>query len=264
MRTMPRIHAFEFEDQPWFPAELRGYLTDVLHAAHRVFRIYRVWAPMIARLMQHSGERRLVDLCSGGGGPALAIAEQLRQDHGLEPDLTLTDLYPNRPALERINAAGRSKERYLEQSVDATRVPRELGGIRTMFASFHHMPEPAARSILADACRNRRCICIFELTCNSAVAQLTYLTIPLITWCLTPLTRPLGLRRLLLTYVVPLMPLLVTWDGMASNLRTYSVEELQGLTEGLESEGYRWESGYLRHFPVPYGFPYLIGQPVEP
>ena len=111
MGSVPRrIHAFEFEDQPWFPAELRGYLTDVLHAAHRAFRVYRAWAPRIAALMEHSGERRMVDLCSGGGGPALAIADQLRQDHGLEPDLTLTDLYPNRTAAERINATGRRLE----------------------------------------------------------------------------------------------------------------------------------------------------------
>ena len=258
-----RIHAFEFEDQSWFPAELRGYLTDILHAAHRVFRIHRSWAPHIAELMQQTGEHRLVDLCSGGGGPALAIAEQLRRDHHLEPDLTLTDLYPNRTASARINAAGRPDLRYLERPVDATRVPAELEGVRTMFAGFHHMPEQAARSILADAFHSRRCICIFELTCNSPGAQLTYLAIPLLTWLLTPLTRPLSIRRLLLTYALPVMPFLVTWDGMASHLRTYSVEELRGLTGGLRSPDYRWEAGYLRRFPVPYRFPYLVGRPEE-
>lgn len=121
-----RVHAFEFMDQPWFPALLRGYVTDVLHAGRRVFRVYRMWSPLIARLTQETGERRLVDLCSGGGGPALAIADQLRELHGLEPDLTLTDLYPNRPALERVNNATTTGARYLEQSIDATSVPTEL------------------------------------------------------------------------------------------------------------------------------------------
>ena len=161
-----RVHAYEFEDQPWFPAELRGYLTDVLHVAHRVFRVYRLWAPRIAELLEQTGERRLVDLCSGGGGPALAIADQLR-DRGLQPDLTLTDLYPNHTACARINGAGRPDLRYRAESVDATAVPPELDGIRTLFAGFHHMPEAAARSILADACRQGRCICVFELTDNS-------------------------------------------------------------------------------------------------
>lgn len=260
-----RVHAFEFEDQPWFPAELRGYLTDVLHAAHRVFRVYRLWAPRIAELMEQTGERGLVDLCSGGGGPALAIADQLRRVHGLEPDLTLTDLYPNRTAAARINGAGRPDLRYRTEPVDATEVPPELSGIRTLFVSFHHMPEGAARSILADACRQRRCICVFELTDNSLHAIATYLlSVPLLTWGLTPLTRPLTARRLLMTYALPVMPLLVTWDGVASHLRTYSAAELLALTEGLDHDGYRWEAGHLWHFPIPYRLPYLIGRPGTP
>lgn len=259
-----RIQAFEFMDQPWFPALLRGYVTDVLHAGHRVFRVYQMWLPLIARLMQESGERRLVDLCSGGGGPALAIVDQLRELHGLDANLTLTDLYPNRSALERINAAETPGVRYLERSVDATNVPEELGGIRTFFAGFHHLPAKAARSVLADAHRERRAICIFELTANSIVALLSYLTVPLLTWLLTPLTRPTTWSRLLLTYLLPVVPLLVTWEGMASHLRTYSVEELRELTAGLESDSYRWEAGYLRRFPIPYRFPYLVGQPLEP
>ena len=259
--VLRRRHAFEFEDQPWFPAELRRYITDILHAAHRVFRIYRTWSPFVARLVEQTGERRLVDLCSGGGGPALAMAERLRCEHGLEPDLTLTDLYPNHTALERVNAAGRADERYLEQPVDASDVPEDLGGIRTMYAGFHHMPEQVARSILADACQKRRCICIFELTNNSLWAILIYLFIPGLTWLLTPLTRPLTLRRLALTYLLPVVPFLVTWDGVASHLRTYSVQELQEMTEGLDTDGYHWEKGYLWHLPVPYRFPYLIGRP---
>jgi len=256
-----RVHAFEFEDESWFPAELRGYITDLLHVEYRVFRFYQMWSPLIARVMRESGEHRIVDLCSGGGGPAITIAEQLRRDHGLEPDLTLTDRYPNRTALTRINAEEKDGVRYLDRSVDATRVPEELGGIRTIFAGFHHMPREAARSILEDAHREGRCICIFEMTRNSVLALLTFLVAPLIAWCLTPLTRPLTLRRLLLTYVVPVVPFLLTWDGMASNLRTYSVEELRGMTADLQSGGYRWESGYLRQLPVPYAFPYLIGVP---
>lgn len=257
-----RVHAFEFEDQDWFPAELRGYITDLLHVEYRVFRFYQTWSPLIAQVMRESGKQRVVDLCSGGGGPAQAIVEQLRTEHGLKPELTLTDRYPNQTALERINAAGQNSVHYLESSVDATCVPAELDGIRTIFAGFHHMPREAAASILADAYRESRCICIFELTRNSLLALLTFLVAaPLIAWCLTPLTRPLTLKRLVLTYVIPVVPLLLTWDGIASNLRTYSVEELQEMTAELQDEGYSWKAGYLRRFPVPYAFPYLIGQP---
>jgi hypothetical protein len=260
---MRRIHAFEFEDQPWFPARLRGYMTDILHAVHRALRIYSLWTPRIAALMRETGETRIVDLCSGGGGPTLSIVDQLRERHGLSPAVTLTDLYPNQMALERINAANLPGVRYLEQSVDATDVPEELGGIRTMFASFHHMPEEAARGILADAFHKRRTLCVFEGTVNSAWAVFCYLVgIPPLTWAVTPLTRPHTLDRLLLTYAVPLVPALVTWDGMASHRRTYSVSELRAMTVHLHADDYRWEMGYMRHPLVPYKLPYLIGRPV--
>jgi len=254
-----RIQAPELEDQPWLPDELRAYITDVLHAAHRVFRVHEVWTPRLARLLRESGERCILDLCSGGGGPVLAIAERLRRDHGLEVSICLTDLHPNRTALARINRAG-LPVRYLEQPVDATDVPQHLAGLRTLFAGFHHMPPEAARAILADAFHKRRSICVFEVTCNSPGAMLSYLGLPLLTWAVTPLTRPLSWRRLLLTYGLPLVPLMVTWDGMASNLRTYSVDELRELVAALDAPDYRWEVGYLRHRLVPFRLPYLVGQ----
>lgn len=259
---MPRrIHAPELEDQPWFPAELRRYITDILHVAHLAFGVYRRWTPRIAEVLVGCDERRIVDLCSGGGGPALAIARGLREDHDLDVTLTLTDLYPNSSAAERTNR-GAAWARYCTAPVDASAVPDELGGLRTLFSGFHHMPPAVARGILVDAFAHRRAICIFELTNNSLDALLSYaLGMPPLVWALTPFVRPLSLRRLLLTYALPLVPLMVTWDGMASHLRTYSVRELRALCAGLEAPDYGWEVGYLRHPLVPYRFPYLIGCP---
>jgi len=254
-----RVQALELEDQPWLPAGLRRSITDIIHIAHLAFGVYRLWTPRIARVLAACDETRIVDLCSGSGGPALAIGERLRRDHGLPVSLTLTDLYPNRHAVARID---KPWARYCETPVDAAAVPEELGGLRTVFVGFHHMPEEQARAILVDAFRRRTPLCIFELTNNSMGALLTYLValVPLV-WALTPFVRPLSWRRLLLTYLVPLVPLLVTWDGLASHLRTYSVDELRELTAGLDAPDYCWEAGYLRHLLVPYRLPYLVGCP---
>lgn len=250
------MHAFVFEDQPWFPPRLRGYITDVLHVMHRAFCIDEIWTPRIAALMHETGETRIVDLCSGGGGPTLAIVQRLRQQHGLAASAQLTDLFPNRTALERINAAGLPGVRYLAQPVGATDVPEELAGVRTMFASFHHMPEAAARGILADAFHKRRALCVFEGTESYAIG------LPLLTCAVTPFTLPRTLDRLLLTYALPLVPALVTWDGVASHRRTHAPAELRELTADLRAADYRWETGWLRHRLVPYRLPYLIGRPV--
>jgi hypothetical protein len=50
-------------------------------------------------------------------------------------------------------------------------------------------------------------------------------------------------RRLFWTYVAPIVPLLVPWDGLVSGLRLYSLNELREIVEGLPSNDYRWEIG---------------------
>jgi hypothetical protein len=230
---------------------------------HRLFRVYTLWTPHIARLMRETGETHILDLCAGGGGPTLCIVQLLREQYGLPVTVQLTDLFPNRTVLERINSAGVPGVCYLEEPVDATAVSGALGGIRTMFAGFHHMPAAAARAILADVFHKRRPLCVFEGTDNSAWAVLCHLIgIPLITWGVTPFTRPRTLDRLLLTYALPVVPALVTWDGMASSRRTYSVAELRAMTADLQADDYGWDIGYLHHPLVPYRLPYLVGQPI--
>jgi hypothetical protein len=86
---------------------------------------------------------------------------------------------------------------------------------------------------------------------------LTTALIPLLVLALTPWTRP-RLWQLLLTYVVPILPLIITWDGLVSCLRTYRPDELLALTEGLD--GHRWTAGHVRHRGVV--LTYLIGEPV--
>lgn len=259
-----RIHAYELEDQEWLPHFLRCAITDVLHAGHTVFRLHEIWTPKIAEVLERTGETQLVDLCSGGSGPVLAVVDQLRAEHGLPVSAVLTDLYPNELAISRINGPGGPPHvSYLERPVDATDVPEEVVGVRTMFASFHHMRPEAGRAILADAFAKRRAICIFEFTNNSVAGVLSYLVMPLVSMALTPYLRPVSAKRLALTYLLPVIPMLVTWDGMASHLRTYSAAELRELVQDLRAPDYRWEAGDLKHWLVPYRVPYLIGCPVR-
>ena len=48
-------------------------------------------------------------------------------------------------------------------------------------------------------------------------------------------------RRLLWTYVFPLVPLTCWWDGLVSQLRAFTAAEMLELTQGLEA--YNWRAG---------------------
>src|SRR6185436_12941638 len=93
---MARIHAFEFEDQAWFPSLIRQYMTDFLSHLGGWSKIpYVPFTERLAEVMARTGDARVVDLCSGGGGPAVVIARELQERLERRVEVVLTDLYPS-------------------------------------------------------------------------------------------------------------------------------------------------------------------------
>jgi hypothetical protein len=84
---------------------------------------------------------------------------------------------------------------------------------------------------------------------------------PLVALALTAFIRPFRWSRLALTYAVPILPPLFTFDGVVSNLRTFTLDELRAMTRPLERDDYRWEIGQTRHPLLPTKVTYLLGLP---
>ena len=130
-----------------------------------------------------------------------------------------------------------------------------------MFSVFHHFRPEAGQRILSDAFENRRPICVFEVTSRNAGAIATAIVIPLLVLLLTPRVRPFSWTQILFTYLLPILPLLIFWDGLVSQLRTYTVAELNEFTSALRAPDYTWETGLIAIPRLPAGVPYLIGRP---
>jgi hypothetical protein len=180
----------------------------------------------------------------------------------------LTDKYPNLKAFahirlrseERENGAGPQLD-YVAQPVDAARVPTALAGFRTIFSSFHHFPPIEAREVLRSAMSANRGIGIFELARREPKTVLLLSLTPLLVLLLTPGMRPFRWSRLFWTYVLPVIPFVIWFDGLVSCLRAYAPEELQEMLAQLGSAqaGYRWLLGEERSGLLPVT--YLIGYP---
>ncbi|HEY4105360.1 MAG TPA: class I SAM-dependent methyltransferase, partial [Polyangiaceae bacterium] len=201
---MERVQLFEFEDLPWFPQVVRECMTDFLSfLGQHGGAVYRDFAERLAAALAETGDDTILDLCSGGGGPAIAIAELLRARGADSLRVVLTDLYPNLPRLERAWREGLGRVEYHNQPVDATAVPESLHGFRLICNAFHHLPPQAARKCLADAVKQGQGIAVVEIVDRSAASLfgVTFGTSTLL--ALTPFIRPLRVSRLLLTYLVP-------------------------------------------------------------
>lgn len=263
---MKRRQLVELEDLPWFPAILRDGGTSFLELAERGSGHGRALAGPLARALERTGERRLFDLCSGGGGPASTIVDELGK-RGLEVEVTLSDLYPNRPALERVARASGGAVSVHHEPVDATAVPAHVEGFRTIFNAFHHFPPAAARAVLAAAFHARRPIGVFEVVSRQAPMLLGILLTPLTVTLSMPFWRPFRWPWLVLTWVLPVMQLFVLWDGLVSWLRIYEVDELRELIEGLEAPDWVWEVGTVPLGKLgkgPLRGVYLVGHPRAP
>jgi hypothetical protein len=243
---MARVHLFELHELAWFPTAWRDLLTDYLSFYAKVFKPYVRVAPLLAGALESAESPMILDLCSGAGRPVLSLIPALG-DLGVEGlRVTLTDKFPNLNAMgdERFDGADVS---YISEPVDATAVPAKLSGFRTLFTSFHHFRPDGARSILANAVDNGEGIGVFEYTeRNWTIWTIPTLLIPVFIWLCTPFMRPFLWRRLLWTYLVPVIPFVALWDGFVSNLRTYSVEELRELIDNIDGSRYEWQIGRVR------------------
>jgi hypothetical protein len=237
---MSRIAAPELEDHPAFPVVLRDAMTAYLRVASEALGVSGVAAPLVLEAMDSIGSNHIVDLCSGGGGPVLSLVERLRRKHGREATATLTDKFPNAVAFARAESEFPGFVSGRRESTDATAVPEELVGVRTIFNAFHHLPPEIATAVLADAARKRQPILTFEIVERSWQGAVISLGTPASVYAFTPFIRPVSASTLALTYLVPVLPLLVGWDGFASCLRAYSVPELETMVAPLRRADYHF------------------------
>jgi hypothetical protein len=185
----------------------------------------------IAEALKEVGQDDIVDLGSGAMGPIRIVVEEL-ETLGWKTQTTLTDLYP--PSSQLDIGSNRSI-RYLPE-----RLMREL---------YHdRFPEcaPCSRpSIISDLRTQQR---FFETHFFVLV--------------MTPTIRPRSVFQLLFTYLVPVLPLMIFWDGFVSRFSTYSPEEMLAMTASLNASDYRWRVGNISIPGLPVAVPYLIGCPV--
>jgi hypothetical protein len=257
---MNRKQLLELEDQRWFPSLIRGYMQDYLHFMATLSpKPFSTFVNRLHWAMHSCGETRIVDLCSGSGGPVDSIVELMEKQERFDVKVQLTDLFPNIKAMrarERANA----RISGVIQPVDATLVPANLRGFRLMCNSFHHFKPQDAQKILGNAVENGQGIAIVELVNRSLFGFVSAWFGAFTQFFFVPFMRPFSLGRVLFTYLIPLIPLATLWDGTVSCLRVYSPSEMEELILPYRNSHYQWEIG-----KVPTGMGpalnYLIGYP---
>lgn len=237
---MSRLHLIEFHEQPWVPPLLRDCVTDYLRTATKMGGHYKLIIELVQRSIQESGADTILDMGSGAGGGWPELQPELKTPDGKPITVMLSDRDPNLPAWRALKKKTNGAIDYIKTPVDATQPGRK--GFRTMFNLFHHFREPEAQAILSDASKEQQPILIVEAMDNSVMqAVLIIILAPIMTLFLTPFIRPFRWGRLLFTYLIPIVPLMIAWDGLVSVIRLYNIRDLERMTANLD--GLNWEIG---------------------
>ncbi len=260
---MKRSKGFEWEDQPWFPSLVRQYMMDFLRFVLDVGNLYKPITPLLINGLQQTNRSVIVDLCSGAGGAVQSVQDNIKKLTGKIIPFILTDLYPNAKAFRPLQQDG-SALSYHKEPVDATCVPITLQGFRTIFSGFHHFDEKMGVKVLQNAVEAGEGIAIFDGGNRSIGFMLLILLFHPVAFLLfTPFIKPFSVKRLLLTYLLPVVPFCTVWDGIASVMRLYKPDELLTLAGKVQGgETYTWQSGYVTN-EVGIRIAFLTGYPKD-
>jgi len=258
---MPRLHFIEIHEKDWCPTIIRDGITGTLQFISNVLPAYEGVMPNFSKALQATHQQKVIDLCAGSGGPwqklIPILAEQVEH-------VTLTDLHPNLDTFKHLQDKTHQLIDYEPASVDAISVPEHLDGFRTLFAAFHHFEPENAKGILQNAVDQKQGIAIFELTERHPWAMFFIaLAGALFAFAAVPFIRPFRWQHVLFTYLIPIIPIVLTIDGLISCLRTYSPSELHELVGELDAPDYTWDIGRYQGWTSPLPVIYLIGYPKD-
>lgn len=240
---LPRLHLFETEELPWLPSFVR---RGIINALGLILRTVDAYAYAFDSFVRWSnGGAEILDLGSGSGDHVAEILRfRRRSGNDTTAPLTvcLSDLAPDVERFRRLQAQFPAQIRYVTQRLDATRVGVALGrDLRSMFTAFHHLRPHQARALLLDAAQYSNGVFIFEPQ-TRRVSSLLANVMGLVFGVVAPfVVRPFDWRIALFSTVLPIIPLLLVFDGVVSVLRSYTVAEVEAMIASLPDNDFDWE-----------------------
>ena len=252
---LPRLQWFEFNELTWMPHCLRHAITRTITFDQWVQGCFRGELPRrFGRWLERTGAREVLDLGSGGGGPVVSLLRGLRRLGVAPPAFHLSDICPDPHRYGMLSNGGpvwtNEEAQYISfepEPVDALADPLPCPQrFFTLINVAHHFAPAVLRGVLANLVRQGDGVFVIDTYYRSArfVPLMVASVVP--SWLAGLVVRPFRWSHLLWGTLVPLVPLLVAHDGLATVLRCYNPDEWQELVAEMPDGDFEWEIDRLR------------------
>ena len=259
-----KIRSFEFNDWPQCPTFIRESILEVLGKSIRDAGVYDALAPHFIQLYQDADVKNVLEFGAGSGESTAIFMDAVLQAGQAPPRIYISDLYPMTTVMAQTCDRYPELLHPVKESVDVCHPPETPPhDMRMVLSAFHHFDRATARRFLLDAQQKGLTIFIAEPFTENLQAFLPLFLHGFISLArngvLSPKSRFL---KFVFTFLIPIIPLCLLWDGLISMMRMYTKEDFMDITESFPptAPAYIWKHIQV---PIPLGGTgsLLIGQP---
>lgn len=136
------------------------------------------------------------------------------------------------------------KEDITVASIPISKFNTNEKGLYLFVNSFHQLNSAEARRILQRIADSGNPVVVVEGN-NDSLWQIVGMTIfvPLTVLLTAFFIKPFRFSRIILTYIIPILPVIIVIDGCIALLKLYNPSDLLALTSSLNAEHYEWKAG---------------------
>lgn len=230
------MRLFEFGDLDCVPNWYHVYLREYLVFFYKVFGYYKLWVPAFTQFIKQTKAKEIMECCSGAGEPLVLIDAQLDRKEVGELNYFLSDIRPNPEVTKRFNQSENTRFHYIDKSVDVTQDLAEFDCPKVFINSFHHFTPDQVQKIMGYSFEHKNEIIILEYVRKSVMGVLSMVMGPIVVLLTLPFVVKLKDLPVMafFTYLLPIFPLMMLWDGVVSCMHEYSEHYLRGVAKKFE------------------------------
>ncbi len=130
------------------------------------------------------------------------------------------------------------------QSIPFSNFDTTRSGVYTFINAFHQLNKNEAEKSLKEIAQSGNPVVIVEGN-NDSLWQIVGMTffVPLTVLLTAPFVKPFRLSRIIFTYFIPVLPIIIVIDGCLALMKLYNPDDLRELVSNLDIPDYTWSIG---------------------